>query len=61
MLKCDICGASDAKPCVKERYIQYEEGMAGFDAPVGVGNLCEECRIEEDADLESDWVTSGPS
>jgi hypothetical protein len=54
-MTCDSCGAVGAEPCVKEQYVQYEEGMAGFDAPVMCGNLCEECRLDEGASLLSDW------
>lgn len=47
--KCDYCKKSgpDVVPCVEERYIQYVEGLAGFDAPCNVGLVCERCREEE--------------
>lgn len=49
---CSICGDGPTDPCVREQYIQYEEGMAGFDAPVRVGDLCPTCREEEGAEIE---------
>lgn len=36
----------DVRSSVKEEYVQYEEGMAGFDAPVLQGDLCVGCRDE---------------
>lgn len=32
---------------VISRYVQYEEGMAGFDGPQNVGNVCAECNEVE--------------
>lgn len=52
---CDLCGAPDAEPAVREQYVQYEEGMAGFDAPVLYGNLCTTCMEEEDCEPLTDW------
>lgn len=54
---CDSCGAQglDVRSSVKEQYVQYEEGMAGFDAPVLQGNLCVACRLEDGAVPEEEF------
>ena len=52
---CEGCGEPGARPCVQEKSIQYEEGGASFDAPVEVGDWCEECRKEEKFDHIEEW------
>ncbi len=51
--ECDYCGEPGARPCVKEKYIV--RGITGHDVPVRVGDLCDECREEEDAVWEEDF------
>lgn len=52
--RCDDCGQPGAVDCVREEYIQHDEGMAGFDAPVRVGKLCKPCMDEANAFPESE-------